>query len=229
MNIITNFYLDKSPSRQKEIDTCFLKNKKVCENFIVLCDPPAFDYLSKNEMLSDKVVVTIGEGRPSYQNFFDLMNMRTTTDGEVNILINSDIYIDEDSVSKINQISPGEIYALSRWEIGHNGKPVLFNRRDSQDTWIWRGRMRRLEGANFAIGVPGCDNRIAKIFLDAGYEVLNPSMDIKTIHLHESRVRNYDRSMTVQPPYHFIAPHHHAPKASRLSCVDMLYSPDLSC
>jgi hypothetical protein len=40
------------------------------------------------------------------------------------------------------------------------------------------------------MGMPGCDNALCYILDNAGYEVLNPSLDIKVIHLHLSLKRN---------------------------------------
>jgi hypothetical protein len=59
------------------------------------------------------------------------------------------------------------------------------------------------------MGKPGCDNAIAQRIEAAGYALYNPSRDIKSIHLHNTAVRNYDaadRSQAIDLPYKYIQP-----------------------
>lgn len=55
--------------------------------------------------------------------------------------------------------------------------------------------------------VHNCDNAIANRLENAGYNVLNPSKDIRTFHLHNSGIRNYTSKDRVPPPYKLIHPH----------------------
>ena len=101
--------------------------------------------------------------------------------------------------------------ALSRWDITDNG-PELWDHRDSQDVWVFYGRPVIL-GASFHLGIPGCDNRIAKVIEDAGYTVINPSKTIRSYHLHASGFRTYGtgrggaKMESIPGPYKFIQPH----------------------
>jgi len=52
---------------------------------------------------------------------------------DVIVIANADIYFDESS-KFFEQIELGQFWALSRWENGE-----LWNRRDSQDVWVFRG------------------------------------------------------------------------------------------
>jgi hypothetical protein len=202
---ITNFYLSDNPTRQAELDECLhfnLLNKSITQ-FVILCDTQGFQYLNDNYDLSDRnPVIIIGDGRPTYNDFFIASSKYSIN--EINILHNSDILIPVSSSHLFNQMKEGEVWALSRYD-GHSGK--LWNHRDSQDTWAWRGKMRVIDGANFSLGIAGCDNRISKLFLDAGFEVLNPSIDVRTVHLHKSNHRTYNPKEAIKPPYHFIQPH----------------------
>ena len=92
-----------------------------------------------------------------------------------------------------------------------NGFAIFMNRADSQDVWAFYGAVPKIEGADFFVGgVAGCDNRIAKLLEDSGYNVVNPSIDIKTYHLHETGVRNYIENgkikETIPPPYKLVPP-----------------------
>lgn len=213
IHVITNYYVDGSPNRQKEIDTCLIHNlvNTGVDMVTVLINEKDVESLQSvlfkvSNSLFDKITLVIGEGRPTYNDFFKICDNKGD-DNTIHILLNSDIYIEKDSTVLFNGIAPGVVWALSRWDQLHSGKLALFNRRDSQDVWAWRGRIDRIEGADFHIGVPGCDNRIARLFVDAGFLVQNPSMTVKCIHMHQSQKRNYDRSQTVPPPYHFVQPH----------------------
>ena len=64
-------------------------------------------------------------------------------------------------------------------------KDFLLARVDSQDTWIFKSPLPDdvLRYSDFHFGLPRCDNRLAKIFEDAGLEVSNPTLAIKSYHL----------------------------------------------
>lgn len=140
-------------------------------------------------------------GRP---NFNDLFNM--SVPNAINWYCNSDIYF-TDSVLSYKDPEPKECYALTRYNL-INGEPVFFNRKDSQDAWGFNGRVTGVN-AGFSQGLWGCDNRLAHEIRLAGYTVKNPSLSIKTIHLHQNDNRNYKRNKnnTVLPPYLTIEPH----------------------
>lgn len=168
MNLFVNTYTDKDPVRDFELKGCLDINKRNC-------------LFNVYEM----------DGRPTFKNFFNAINA-ITLPNEINIIINSDIYFSEPfDYEEIVKIQPSECYALSRWDIQPDGSAVHYQNSGSQDTWIFRGTIRMVEGANFTQGVAGCDNKIAYLLQQAGYIVTNPSTRIKTYHLHLSNVRNY--------------------------------------
>ena len=139
-----------------------------------------------------------------------LMLRRSLVDGyartSIRAIANSDIYFPISSMHHYDHLKNGEVWALSRWDELKNKGRKLYNHKDSQDSWVWRDEMMLKMDADFTLGLPGCDNRIAKILSDSGYKVLNPSKTVQTIHLHSSNKRTYDRSQTVQPPYLLVAP-----------------------
>lgn len=138
--------------------------------------------------------------RPTFKEWFWLANALSQP-GDISIIANSDIYFE--SPTDFDSIKENEVYALSRWENGS-----LYDHEDSQDVWVFRGTIRNIEDCDFTMGKPGCDNAIAERIQRAGYTVLNPSKSIKTIHLHSSNVRNYDRRNVIQKPYLLIKPHY---------------------
>jgi hypothetical protein len=184
INLIYNYYKDKNPARQKEIDFCLNKN------------------------LSNKNINTIvieSQDRLTYSYYFKKINS-VTLPNDINIVCNSDIYLD-DTILNCKNMAVDDCYALSRWDLKTNGSAELFNRPDSQDTWIFKGKIRSNLYGDIFLGMPGCDNRIAYEIVKAGYRLSNPSKTIKTYHVHSSNIRNYSKKHdTVPGPYKQISP-----------------------
>lgn len=182
IRLFYNYYEDKHPLRKREIDECLKKNQA-------------------NPLIT--TIVLASPGKPTYDYFFEQINKVTGPD-DINIICNSDIFFDE-TIELANRIKHKQLFALSRWDYLHPWRITFFDRADSQDTWIVRGKIENVFG-NFTLGTRGCDNRIAHEFHTAGYEVLNPSKTIKTYHLHNSGIRNYTMQDVVPPPYLTIKP-----------------------
>jgi hypothetical protein len=176
IRLFYNYYEDKAPLRKKEIDLCLQKN--LSNSFI-------------------NTVVFETPTKPTYDLFFQKINDITGPD-DINIICNSDIFFDE-TIQLAEQIKHKEMFALLRWEWLPAG-PRFFERPDSQDTWIVRGKVENVFG-DFSLGIRGCDNRIAHEFEKAGYKVSNPSQSIKTYHVHNSGVRNYTMKEVIPGPY----------------------------
>lgn len=185
INLYINYYKDKNLERQKEIDYCFYKN-------------------ISNENLN--VIILDSQARVTFKMFFDKIN-KITFKNDINIIANSDIFFDE-SLNFVNNIKDNECYALSRWDLDKNGQAKHFNRADSQDTWIIKGFVKKNMFGDFNMGFRGCDNRLAYEFEHAGYKILNPSLTIKTYHLHNTGIRNYNMSpeFLVPKPYLTVNP-----------------------
>jgi hypothetical protein len=166
INVFVNYYEDGNNNRNQELLKCINNN---INNFL-------FNFV----MLESK-------NRLTYNDFFRFINIYSC-DNDINVISNLDIYFDE-TIYLMNNIRKNELYALCRWEeLGENN--IKFsNRPDSQDVWAFRGYVNI--DCNFCLGYAGCDNRVAKVFADNGWKVLNPSKSIRTIHVHNSNVRNY--------------------------------------
>jgi hypothetical protein len=182
--LFINLYEDKNPDRHKELVKCFQLQKV-------------------NPFLK---VTPLGE-RPTFNDFFRIANA-VAPNGSVVAISNSDIFFDE-TIQLAQNIKQNEVYALSRWDIQKDGSSKLFKRWDSQDTWIFRTPIKEIQGADFTMGVAGCDNVIAHLLEQSGYVVTNPSKTIHCHHLHLSNVRNYIQGSNVQrlpPPYKLVTP-----------------------
>jgi hypothetical protein len=178
IRLFINQYTDKNPARNKELEKCFTINQ---------------NYFGFEN------VITFNTRLP-FSDFFAIVNL-CSEENDISIIANSDIYFE--GLSGIDNIQGNEVYALSRWD-GN----TLYDHEDSQDAWVFRGKIKPIPDCNFGLGIPGCDNAIAERLHRAGYTVLNPSKSIKAIHLHSSNIRNYNRrTMVVPKPYLLIKPH----------------------
>ena len=192
INLFVNYFQCGDKIRQRELDFC-QEHHKNCGYFSSIIN---FD------------------GRIRYDDFFE-----ATQDypDDINILANSDIYFN-DTIKNVLNIRDRECYAITRSEL--KGEKIVpfeemntYNReakaRFSQDVWVFKGAVKRVR-ANFHLGVPGCDNRVAHEISMAGYKVTNPCYKIECIHKHRSQERNYiipeQYYQRVERPYKFIEP-----------------------
>lgn len=209
VNIYFNYFKSNVKKRTNEIEYCLsriIENKKI-NNIFLLCSD---DYTEK----LDKRIIKIdmfGQ-QPTYEDVFNIINFNTGIN-DLNIILNSDCFIDEENIKLIlDNIKNKQVYCLSRWDI-NNFEPFKTKHFDvgvSQDAWIFLGKMENLKFKDFKMGKPGCDNRIAYEFDQAGYTVLNPSKDVKVYHYHFSNIRTYgDNTIEkeknrIPKPYKFI-------------------------
>lgn len=182
IRLLYNYYEDKNPGRKKEVDMCLQKN----------LDNPHIN-----------VIIIESAEKVTYDTFFQKINKLTSTE-DINIIANSDIFFDE-TIVLANNMNSNAMYALSRWDWINEHNVKFFDRPDSQDAWIFKGPVTKVSG-NFTLGKKGCDNRIAHEFKIAGYNVTNPSQSIKSYHVHNSGVRNYNHRDIVVGPYLTIHP-----------------------
>ena len=206
-NLLVNFYIDKNESRNLELETCFVENLKnpSIDRIIMFCEQIDYDKIKEKYDLS-KVTSIITNKRPTYNDYFAL-----TKKEDINIIANLDIIIPKETLCQLkNYLNDKTCLALSRWDL-INDKIIHFNRIDSQDTWIFKNEVPHINGADFSLGISGCDNSIAYLLEASGYNVINPSKTIKTIHLHQSNVRNYINNLgkvtqVIPPPYKLVIP-----------------------
>ncbi len=207
-NLFTTYHHVDDETRRKEYITCLENNSKVFNKIILLCenDSDKSEVLFITDALFDTMCIAINvKRRPTYNDFLDIMSSEEYVDS-VNVLANSDIYFDD--LSGIDSLlHEDSCLALSRWENGEH-----FNRADSQDSWIFLGKPSIRTSIDFCLGQLGCDNRFAHELVSCGYSVTNPSLSIRSNHLHTSSKRSYldDNGNrigeVVPPPYQLIIP-----------------------
>ena len=200
IRLFVNWYLENNQPRGKELNRCIEHNyhSKFIDEVINLSDAP----LPEGKIKNIPIV-----GRPTYNDFFKAIN-EVAMPSDISIIANLDIYFDE-SILLAKRMDEHDAYALTRWDV--EGKNFVFlNRNDSQDVWVIKGKPKMVS-ADFGIGNPGCDNALAYRLKRAGYNVSNPSLSIKTYHVHNSGTRHYmDGNRPLYPavpqPYLLLAP-----------------------
>jgi len=197
VNLFTSIYTDKSPIRQKELIYCLNKNinNAHIDKIYLFVD-------GEVELPNSDKLVIIPFQRPTYRDFFNLIDRTVTAREDISMVANTDIYFNH-TLSQL-ALNERQCIALSRWDDKIGGLK-LHNERFSQDVWIFRGKMRNVNFCDFFLGIPGCDNRIAYELHSAGYALYNPATRIQAIHYHRSDLHNYDgRTLKIQRPYLFI-------------------------
>jgi len=202
VNVYYNYYITSNIERNEELQFCIdmlISNEEIDNIYLIV------DEDTKVEFHNDKIAIIVINHRPTFNNFFEQIN-NYTDDTDVNIIINSDCFILEDSILKIkNNICDTEAWILSRKELI---SPISFSWIDrmdatgSQDAWCVKGKVKELD-ADFMMGLLGCDNKIAYLLYTAGYIVLNPSNDIIVYHYHTTQLRTYDENGRLPTPYLF--------------------------
>jgi hypothetical protein len=158
-------------------------------NVNLLCE---IDFPEKHEKL-----ICIPSERPSYGKFLELYDLNN-----VNVLCNTDIVLDYNTTHYFSKMRPNSAYVLSRynlmndcslpmkeWNAEYTRYPQL-----TQDVWALYNPNKMPECHDILMGICGCENRFSYSLFNAGIKVSNPSLSIKTYHLHSAEERNYSDS-----------------------------------
>jgi hypothetical protein len=197
IRLFQSYFRHPDPERDAELQECLRRNLEcpALAELHLLIEPG--DTAPEHPLVRAHPV----GGRPTFSDFFRLIN-ETVGPRDVTLIANSDVYLDADGVRRAARcLAPWQCYALSRWDVREDGSAVLYDEPRSQDTWMFRGPIR-LPAADFPLGKPGCDNRLAYLLETGPYRVFNPSRDVKTFHLHLTGIRNYsDTTDRIPGPY----------------------------
>ncbi len=195
ISLFVNYYIDSNKERQKELEYCLncnIENKYIEQIFLL------HEY---NVVIPDNpklIGVNVGN-RPTFDDMFAFAN---NFDG-IKIIANSDIYFN-DTIALCSKLNEKEVFALNRWDLNKDGGLEFFNKNDSQDVWIYKGKVNNLN-AYFNIGQMGCDCVLAYELDKCGFNVLSPSKQIQAIHVDRLKKKNYEElqktSLVHKRPY----------------------------
>ena len=206
IRLFTSLYPESSPTRFSELAECLKRNldhQIFDEVYLILesIERPAFG----NSVTGVRRI----DSRPTFREFFQWANELAKVPSDITVIANSDIYFDRSFRVFSKALKSEQCAALARWDSDGTSENVLFDRNDSQDVWVFRGPLRKIDG-DFCVGVPRCDNRILYELKRAGYQVINPSFSIRSYHLHEGIREEYQNDKLehfVEPPYAYLWPH----------------------
>lgn len=217
VRLYTTFYNEKNPKRAEELTYCLVQNSLLVDQMTVFVEGEISES-TKNALLGKHNVTVVEQPtRTSFNQVFERINVDSldATNFDTFITCNTDICIHNkmqfvDYFYEMNNKDDKKYaMALSRWDYNY-GSLKHFDRPDSQDTWAFCGPTDIKLSIPILYGTAGCDNRLAHELKENGYEVINPSKKIVTVHHHVSNIRNYLVSgrvvERVEPPYHLITP-----------------------
>lgn len=189
MILIQQTYRSPDPLRQAELDEARAIN--------AAC--PAID---------EVCLVAGSERRWTFADLFGLAAERFS--GRACVVANSDISFDGTLAQAGEILRPGVLVALTRWDDAT--APSMDGRTDaaaarffshSQDAWIFvAGALPPLR-ADFQLGIPWCENRLAYEAAAAGAIVLDPALSIRARHHHATNVRTWRRGDAYRGPLYY--------------------------
>lgn len=207
--LITQYYRPSSPRRAVEITRCLEKNVDcpLIDKIVLLNETDLLSYVPKTPKIQQEV---IGK-RLTYADVVRWI-AETAPPNVLCVFANSDIYLDDTWKAIWSTSMDDRFLSLLRYEAVEgvpDSQHKLFGpRSDSQDTWVLlsdsvKSRKWDYASLNFNFGRAGCDNAINVEMLKAKFLVTNPSLTLKTHHLHTSEIRTYDPQDIVDKPIYF--------------------------
>lgn len=162
---------------------------------------------NKNSSIGFDAIFDIN-GYPTFKEMFLLINKlfddKKVPNDAIFVLANQDIEFTEKSLSQIKLLAKTEsALCLATYDFCAN-QWKLRNRPDSQDCWVFKGRIRVPKFCEFKMGMLGCDNRLMYELDKIGYKISNPAKSIETHHRH-SLPNKYGPK--VDKPYKLLFPH----------------------
>jgi hypothetical protein len=202
--LITTYYKAAEPDREAENVQCLVNNLNHSlivrvHLFLQSSDVP-------NVSTNNKLHFLEHGKRPTFSELFAYGN--TIENNTIKVVANSDIFFDDSLHLAKKALQKWDILALTRWDLGENSSLNFYNNFKSQDVWMYKKRIEPDIG-RYHIGRHGCDNRLVYEFKSRNYKIANPSLSIKTIHIHQSASRSYFDDPNyefVKPPFGYLLP-----------------------
>jgi hypothetical protein len=225
LHLFVQVWKHSDPARLEELQVALLKNAEnplVHHIHVSLDGENAHEVLTKIPLeLYNKIVIVPIMARLTFKDALNYMSSLPADDFVA--LINTDIYFDNTIRELWNVSMKNTCFALLRYEssvafaLRQEGavKPQIYGpRSDSQDAWIFavselleHKESESWDDFDFCLGMPGCDNTFAGELLRRKWNSVNPALSIYALHLHQTQIREYNRSNLVTKfLFHLIAP-----------------------
>jgi hypothetical protein len=209
MFLITSYYTTSNKTRNDEINKCLKKNfENIFIKKIYLLNNNTYNLDFIDNYQSKIIQVVVSTNKDYKLKYNDaLLFINEYLKNEICILSNSDIYFN-DTLMLINKENIYDnFYALLRYEEDLDEKISIFTRYDiprddSQDCWIFKSPLNiDLNDLNFSFGTLGCDSVFAHIVYKNNIKVSNPSLDIISVHVHNTEYRTYTSDNRIHGKY----------------------------
>jgi hypothetical protein len=198
--LITQYFVHKITKRAKEFRQC-LKNNLACDQIdrVVLLNETDLKYEWSSMRGSEKVDQVIIGTRLTYKDLLKY-TYESVPSNTIVIYANADIYCTNTLTELYAVDMRDKLFALLRWDeqSGPEDLKLFGPRPDSQDAWIVhsdsiKSRTWDWSAFNYRLGTAGCDNRFTGDMFGMKFLVSNPCNSIKTVHIHKTEIRDYNR------------------------------------
>lgn len=199
ISLFVPFYTPSEISRFEELQYCVQQNtanKNITKIFLIIDD--GTEYSPVNDHLE---IISV-KSRPTYQDWLNLTEKHVSKG--ISVLANADIFFDESIIEfrKIFENDSLAFIALSRFEKISNELTAHPNPQWSQDVWAINSKLRVSDSLKHSLkiplGTPRCDNKVAYLFSIHGHHVYNPINYVRSIHVHETNIRTYEKNTDLQ-------------------------------
>jgi len=221
VNLVINWHPSANKARQEEYSFCLQANldNKFIDLVVVVLDKSDYqsfksiEYKSfpnnKLRLVQFNYMAIRQKYRPTFQDMFAVANSYVADNTTISIIANSDIVFPDAGLIARNT-SVDSVMCLTRYEL-HPKTNETYIHNWGVDAWVFEGHIKPNICSNYFMGQLGCDWLICECLYNSGYKPFNPSLDIQTIHVHESAYRTYNKPQTKLPvlPFEwYIAPQH---------------------
>ena len=199
-------YFRTEDVRQAELRACLATNLPFF-NRVVLLNERDFSREWRDMEGHEKIVQIVTKKRLTYAHFLQFVHDEVPSNVMV-VLANADIFFDplHDLLTLDLQ---EKALALLRWDVTGTSQEerdaaVMFGpRADSQDAWILLSDSVKTKSIpyarfDFPLGKAGCDNAFAAHLLRQHFSLFNPSLTVKSYHLHTSGIRTYSKEDAIR-------------------------------
>jgi len=189
LHLLVGLYRERAPARWAELVDCLgrnLENERIGAVHVFLEDD--LDPASHPALAHPKARLVRHGRRVTFADLFGYA--RSELRGRRVIVANNDIFFDHTLARLDDDVLEGKLLCLSRWDVQKDGSARYFEHPWSQDAWIFQAPVPDFP-ADWHLGLPGCENRLAHEAAQAGLALSNPSRSLRAHHLHLSQVRHY--------------------------------------
>mmetsp|Transcript_24412 Transcript_24412/g.35018 ORF Transcript_24412/g.35018 Transcript_24412/m.35018 type:complete len:344 (+) Transcript_24412:1-1032(+) len=198
--LLLQYFKSADVAKQRDIDAVLTKNLvNTAISKVYFLNEEEFDFSGFPNAF--KIKQYIISTRLTFRDAFLFCNQYLVN--STVILANADIYFDE-TLLRLEPIvhpltlqpapnsggSSGTVMALLKWvhHIGYGNDSDILSlslRTDSQDAWVFQPPLIRdlALKADFSMGLPRCDNRLAWLLAEFNYTVINPALAIHAIEM----------------------------------------------